>query len=137
MAIRLDIVTPEARILSKKVQVVVVPGVEGELGVLQAHAPLVTTLKPGELRYTEEGSSEEHFFAIGEGVLEITRGSVSVLTDMAVSQEDIDESAVEEALKRAQDALEEKIGDEEIATVQAAIQKSLAQLHVKRRRRRV
>ncbi len=135
MALRLEIVTPEKRTFSDVVDLVVLPGIEGEMGVLENHADLVTTLSPGELRYTKGG--EEHELAVGEGVVEITGKSVAVLTDMAVSEAEIDEAAVAEALERAEAALKEKLGDEEIATVQAAIQKSMAQLHLKRKRRRV
>jgi F-type H+-transporting ATPase subunit epsilon len=134
MGFRLEIVTPEKRTFSDVVDGVVIPGSEGELGVLEGHAPLVTTLMPGELRYTKGG--EEESLAVGEGVVEITRDSVAVLTDLAVTTSDIDEAAVEEALKRAEAALSEKMTDEEIATVEASIQKSLAQLHLKRKRRK-
>lgn len=134
MGFRLEIVTPERRTFSDEVDGVVIPGSEGELGVLEGHAPLVTTLLPGELRYSKGG--EEESLAVGEGVVEITRDRVAVLTDLAVSTSDIDEAAVEEALKRAEAALSEKMTDEEIATVEASIQKSLAQLHLKRKRRK-
>lgn len=135
MPIRLEIVTPEKRTFSDTVDLVVIPGIEGEMGVLENHAPLVTTLAPGELRYTKGGV--EHELAVGEGVVEITGSTVSVLTDLAIGEADIDEAAVQAALDRAEKALQEKMGDEEIATVQAAIQKSMAQLHLKRKRRRV
>jgi len=136
MAMRLEIVTPEERTFSDVVDQVVLPGVEGEMGVLENHADLVTTLSPGELRYTKGG--EEHELAVGEGVVEITGKSVAVLTDLAIGEADIDEAAVAEALERAEEALKsDHMGDEEIATVQAAIQKSMAQLHLKRKRRRL
>lgn len=135
MPMRLDIVTPEKRTFSDSVELVVLPAAEGEMGVLENHTDLITTLIPGELRYTKDG--EEHELAVGSGVVEVTATSVSVLTDMAIREADIDEAAVQEALERAEKALQEKLGDEEIATVQAAIQKSLAQLHLKRKRRRL
>ena len=135
MSMRLEIVTPEEKTFSDDVDSVIAPGIEGEMGLLQQHAALITNLKPGELRYTKNG--EEHELAVGEGILEVTATTVSVLTDLAIREADIDEAAVQEALDRAQKALQEKLGDEEIATVQAAIQKSLAQLHLKRKRRRV
>ncbi|MCB1065856.1 MAG: ATP synthase F1 subunit epsilon [Verrucomicrobiae bacterium] len=133
MAMRLEIVTPERRTFSDVVELVVLPGVEGEMGILEHHAPLVTTLAPGELRYTKGG--EEHELAVGEGIVEITGSSVAVLTDMALNEAEIDEAAVSAALERAEKALLDKIGDEEVATVQASIQKSMAQLHLKRKRR--
>lgn len=136
MAMRLEIVTPEKRTFSDVVEEVVLPGIEGEMGVLENHADLVTTLNPGELRYTKDGKVFE--LAVGEGVVEITGKSVAVLTDLAVSESDIDEAAVAEALERAEAALrDDHLGDEEIATVQAAIQKSMAQLHLKRKRRQI
>lgn len=134
MALQLEIVTPEEKTFSDMVDDVIVPGSEGELGILVNHVPLVTTLKPGELRYRKDG--EEHHLAIGEGLVEITANRVAVLTDLAINEDDIDEAVVEAALQRAKDALEEKISDEEIAAVEATILKSMAQLNLKRRRRR-
>ncbi len=134
MPFQLDIVTPEAKTFSDQVDDVVVPGSEGELGVLANHAPLVTTLKPGELRYHKDG--EEHHLAVGEGIIEVSANGVAVLTDLAIGEADIDEAEVQAALQRAQDALNEKISDEEIAAVEATIMKSLAQLELKRRRRK-
>ncbi len=105
--LKLEIVTPEAKIFSDDVDIVYVPGVEGELGILPRHIPLMTMIKPGELRVTAHG--KETFMAV-------------------------DETAAEAAVKRAQEALHAPhINDEEVASVQAALQKSLAQLHVKRR----
>lgn len=138
MPLKLDIVTPEKNVLSETVDSVMLPGTEGEFGVLPMHVPLVTTLKPGELVYSKNGKSEH--FAIGSGFVEVTGSSVAVLTDMAMGAADIDEKAVQEALDRAQHALEhlkDATQSEEMAAVQAIIQKSLAQLHVKRRRHTV
>ncbi|MEX2580811.1 MAG: ATP synthase F1 subunit epsilon [Verrucomicrobiales bacterium] len=132
---RLDIVTPEQKAFSDEIESVVVPGVEGELGILKSHAPLVTTLQPGELRYLKNG--EETSLAIGTGLVEISNDRVSVLTDMAMEASEVDESAVEKALERAREALAKKRLPEDIAAAQVLIQKSLAQLHVKRRRPRL
>lgn len=132
---RLDIVTPEKKAFSDEIESVVVPGSEGEMGILKSHAPLVTTLKPGELRYLKDG--EEHHLAIGTGVVEISNDRVSVLTDMALEEKEIDEEAVQKALESAQKAMDEKHLPEDVAAVQVLIQKQLAQLHVKRRRRRL
>ena len=137
MALQLDIVTPEKKIFSDTVDTVVIPGVSGEAGLLPNHAPLVTTLAPGELRYVKNG--KEEFLAIGEGFVETSDDNVSVITDLAVADADIDEKAVEEALKRAEEALKSKedggLSPEAINAMQVNIQKSLAQLGVKRRRR--
>jgi F-type H+-transporting ATPase subunit epsilon len=131
--LRLEIVTPEATAYSEDVEMVTLPGVEGELGVYPNHVPLLTILNPGELRVLKGG--KETFLAIGEGFVEITGDSVSVLTDMALEPAVIDEHAAEAAVARAQAAMKEDLGSEEIAAVQASLQKALAQLHVKRRRR--
>lgn len=131
--LRLEIVTPEAKTYSEDVDSVVIPGTDGEMGVLPQHAPLLTSLKPGELRVTKDG--QEIRLAVGEGFAEITHTSVNVLTDMAVKESDIDENAAEEAIKRAEEALRNtSISEEQSAAFAAAIQKSLAQLRVKRRR---
>lgn len=131
--LKLEIVTPEATAYSEDVEMVTLPGSEGELGVYPNHIPLLTTLNPGELRVLKGG--RETFLAIGEGFVEITASTVSVLTDMALEATVIDESAAEEAVARAQKAMKEDLGKEEVAAVQASLQKALAQLHVKRRRR--
>lgn len=131
--LKLEIVTPETTAYSEDVEMVTLPGAEGELGIYPNHVPLLTTLKPGELRVLKGG--KETFLAIGEGFVEITGDSVSVLTDMALEPAVIDEHAAEAAVARAQAAMKEDLGSEEIAAVQASLQKALAQLHVKRRRR--
>jgi F-type H+-transporting ATPase subunit epsilon len=130
--LKLEIVTPEATAYSEDVEMVTLPGSEGELGIYPNHVPLLTTLNPGELRVLKGG--KESFLAIGEGFVEITGSTVSVLTDMAIEPAVIDESAAEAAVARAQAAMKEDLGKEEVVAVQASLQKALAQLHVKRRR---
>jgi len=135
MPIHLEIVTPEKVIYAAEVDSATVPGVEGELGLLPMHAALVTTLAPGELSYTK-GSAVEHL-AVGEGILEVSEKGIRILTDLAVTDAEIDEAEVEAALARAKEALEQRDEDtnpEEIAAVMASIQKSMAQLKIKRRR---
>ena len=131
--LKLEIVTPETTAYSEDVEMVTLPGSEGELGVYPNHVPLLTTLNPGELRVLKGG--KETFLAIGEGFVEITGNSVSVLTDMALDVSAIDENAAEAAVARAKAAMKEDLGSEEIAAVQASLSKAMAQLHVKRRRR--
>ena len=131
--LRLEIVTPEAKAYSEEVEMVVLPGADGELGVYPQHVPVLTTLKPGELRVFKSG--QETSLAVGEGFAEITGDSISVLTDMALESTAIDETAAEAAVARAQAAMKEDLGSEEVAAVQASLQKALAQLHVKRRHR--
>ena len=137
MPLKLEIVTPEKEAYSDEVDSVVIPGADGQIGVLPAHAPLVTTLLPGELVFEKGG--ETHHIAVGEGFVEVADDSVSVMAGIAMAGADIDEDAVEKALKRAQDALEGNTHEDEenFAALQATIAKSLAQLHVKRRRRRL
>jgi F-type H+-transporting ATPase subunit epsilon len=130
--LKLEIVTPEKTAYSEDVEMVTLPGSEGELGVYPNHVPLLTTLNPGELRVLKGG--KETFLAIGEGFVEITASTVSVLTDMALEPAVIDESAAEAAVARAKAAMKDDLGAEEVAAVQASLQKALAQLHVKRRR---
>jgi len=132
--LRLEIVTPESRAYSNDVDMVVIPAVEGEMGVYPMHIPLITEIKPGELVATVGG--KQIALAVGEGFVEITGDKVSVLTDMALEESAIDEAAAEAAIKRAEARLkEDSLGSEESVMVQAAIAKSLAQLNVKRRRR--
>ncbi|MEA3187780.1 MAG: F-type H+-transporting ATPase subunit epsilon [Chthoniobacter sp.] len=131
--LRLEITTPDAKVYSDDVDMVVVPGVEGELGILPRHIPLLTAIKPGELKVTKNGQNT--YLAVGEGFVEVTQERVSVLADMALEEKAIDEAAAQEAVRRAEEAMKHpNIGHEEVAAVQATLQKSLAQLHVKRRR---
>ncbi len=132
---RLEIVTPEAKIYSDEVNSVVLPGSLGEMGVLPSHASLVTTLLPGELRITKGGVTTD--FAVGEGLVEVTGSYVKVLTDLAVSDASIDEAAVQAAVERAQARLKDgvNLSPEEVAMEESVLARSLAQLKVKRKRR--
>ena len=134
--LRLEIVTQDKRAYSDDVDMVVIPAVEGEMGVLPMHVPLMTQINPGELVVTK--GHETFYLAVGEGFVEITQTHVNVLTDMAIEEHAIDEHAAEAAVKRAEEALKtHDLGGEESASVQAALARSLAQLRVKRRRRGV
>ena len=130
--LRLEIVTPDATAYSEDVEMVTLTGADGELGVYPNHVPLLTTLRPGELRVLKGG--RETFLAVGEGFVEVKGDSVSVLTDLALEASNIDENAAEAAVARAQAAMKEDHGSEESAALQATLQKALAQLNVKRRR---
>jgi F-type H+-transporting ATPase subunit epsilon len=112
---------------------VTLPGVEGQMGVLPQHIRLMTQMVPGELIVRKGGHDD--FMAVGEGLVEVTNDRVSIVTNMAVAVDKIDEAAAEEARQRAAARLREKISSEEVASVNAALAKSLAQLHVKRRHR--
>lgn len=131
--LKLEIVTPEAKIYSEDVDMVTLPGTEGEMGIFPMHIPLMTQVAAGEICARRNG--QDHFLAVGDGFAEITGDRVAILTDMAIKADDIDETKAEEARKRAEARLSEKLSDEESATVQAALLNSLAQLKVKRRNR--
>jgi F-type H+-transporting ATPase subunit epsilon len=132
--LKLEIVTPEAKIYSADVEMVTLPGVEGEMGIYPMHVPLMTQVVAGELIARKDGV--DHFVAVGEGFVQVTGTGVAVMTDMAMKADDIDEARAEEARKRAEARLQEKLTDEETASVTAALAHSLAQLKVRRRHQR-
>jgi F-type H+-transporting ATPase subunit epsilon len=131
--LKLEIVTPEAKTYSEDVEMVTVPGSEGEMGIYPMHVPMMTQIVAGAISIRKGG--QEHFFAVGEGFVEITAERVAVLTDMAINADDIDEARAEEARKRAEGRLRERLSEEEMATVTASLAHSTAQLQVKHRRR--
>ena len=131
---KLEIVTPEGPVYSDHVEMVTLPGVEGEMGIYAMHVPLMTQVVPGEIRVKRSG--EEFLLAVGEGFVEITGERVSVLTDMAIKAENIDEAKAEEARRRAEARLQEKISAEDLATVEAALANASVQLQVKRKLKR-
>jgi F-type H+-transporting ATPase subunit epsilon len=130
---KLEVVTPTAVVYSHDVQMVTLPAVEGQLGIYPHHVPVLTRLIPGELIVRRDGVDE--FLAVGGGLVVITARQVAIVTDMAVAVKDIDEAKAEEARQRAAARLQDKVSDEEVATVNAALARSLAQLKVKRRHR--
>ena len=131
--LKLNIVTPEAVTFSEDVEMVTLPGVDGEMGIYPQHVPLMTQIAPGEISVRQQG--RELLLAVGEGFVEITGNYVSVLTDMAMRAENIDEAAAEAARRRAEARLAEKVTAEEEAVVRASLANSIAQLNVKRRQR--
>ena len=131
--LKLEIVTPEAKTYSEDVEMVTLPGSEGEMGIFPMHVPLMTQIASGEIIARKNG--QDHFLAVGEGFVEITGDRVAIMTDMAIKAENIDEAKAEEARRRAEARLAEKLDDEEAALVSAALAHSLAQLKVKRRQR--
>ncbi len=131
--LHLKIVTPEKEILNEEVSEVIVPSVEGELGILPGHADLMAKLKAGEL-IIKNGDKTSHL-AIGGGFIQMIDNSLTILTDLAEHSSDIDEKKVEEARKRAEVALEQKLSGEEYAETLGILERSLAQLKVKRRTR--
>lgn len=129
--LKLEIVTPEGVTYSENVEMVTLPGAEGEMGIYPNHVPLMTQVTAGEVTARREG--REEWLAVGDGFVEVTGEHVAILTDMAIKADNIDEAKAEEARKRAEARLAEKLDDEEAALVNAALAHSLAQLKVKRR----
>jgi F-type H+-transporting ATPase subunit epsilon len=129
--LKLEIVTAEGSAYSDDVEMVTLPGVDGQFGVYPQHVHLMTQMEPGEIIVRKDG--HETFFASGAGLIEVTATSVAILTDLAVQADKIDEAKAEEARRRAEARLKEKLADEEVASINASLARSLAQLRVKRR----
>ena len=129
--LKLEIITPAAKVFSDDVEMVTLPGIDGEMGVYPTHMPLMTQLVAGEVTARKDG--ENIFLAVGDGFVQITGTRVAVLTDMAVRAEDIDKVAAEQALQQAQARLAHKLSDEEAATLQASIAHASVQIKVKQR----
>ena len=132
--LKLEIVTPDAVVYSDDVEMVTLQGVEGQMGIYPQHVRLMTQLVPGEMIVHKGGGDD--FLAVGEGLVEITNDRVAIVTDMAVAAENIDEAKAEEARQRAAARLQEKLSSQDLASVNATLTRSVAQLSVKRRHRR-
>lgn len=131
--VQLKIVTPEREVFKDTCDMVTIPAPGGAIGILPHHARLMSKVSPGELKIKK--GSKEDYLAVGEGFVEVENDSVTIMTDLAKSEHEIDEKLVEEAKQRAQEALAKVVSDEEYATTLSALEKSLAQLKVKRRHR--
>jgi F-type H+-transporting ATPase subunit epsilon len=132
--IKLEIVTPEAKIFSDDVDMVTLTGTEGEMGILPQHMPLMTQLVAGEI--IAQKGKDTIFLAVGDGFVQVTGDRVAILTDMAMKADDIDEAKAEEARQLAEARLSQKITDEEAAHIRAALAHSMTQITVKHRRRK-
>ena len=130
--LKLEIVTPAGTFYSDDVEMVTLPGVAGQMGVYPQHVPLITHMVPGEMIVRKDG--RDLFMATGEGLIEVTAKRVAILTDLAIPADRIDEAKAEEARQRAEARLHDKLSAAEVATVNASLARSLAQLRVKRRR---
>jgi F-type H+-transporting ATPase subunit epsilon len=134
-SLKLEIVTPTGPVYSQDVDMVTLPGGEGEMGVYPMHAPLITLIGDGEI-VARRGGQEDRFLITG-GCADITQERVAILTVFATSEDSIDENEAEKARERAEARLrDEKLSPEETAMVQSAVAHSLAQLNFKRRQRR-
>jgi F-type H+-transporting ATPase subunit epsilon len=125
--IHVDIVSAEGEIFSGAASMVFVPAIQGEIGIAPRHAPLLTTLKPGEVRVQTEGGDEQLFW-VGGGALEIQPHLVTVLADTAARAKDLDEAAALAAKQRAEEALRDRVGAIEVAEAQAELARAAAQL---------
>ena len=132
--LKLEIVTPEAKVFSDDVEMVSLSGIDGDMGIYPDHMPLMTQLAAGEVLVRKGGA--DIALAVGDGFVQVTKERVAILTDMAIKSEDIDEQKAEEAKKRAEVRLAQKLSDEEMATVQASLIHATAQLKVKQRHKK-
>lgn len=131
---QLEIVTAERLVYSEQVNGLVAPGIEGELGILPHHAPLLTTLQPGELRIIKEGQADV-YMAVSGGFLEVMANRVVVLADAAERADEIDEARAQEAVRRAQERLEHRAADIDLEAALASMRRAQSRLKVVRRRR--
>ena len=132
--LRLEIITAERQVFADDINILVAPGIEGELGILPHHAPLMTMLQPGELLIRKDG--EETYMVVTGGFLEVRPDKVIVLADACERAEEIDVTRAEEAKRRAEERLTTRPPDTEAASIEAALRRSLTRLRVAGRRRR-
>ncbi|UCE88098.1 MAG: F0F1 ATP synthase subunit epsilon [Pseudomonadota bacterium] len=135
MTMHVDIVSAEAEIFSGTAEMLVAPAKMGEVGIYPRHAPMMTPLKPGEVRVVREGGQEETFYVSG-GMLEVQAHTVTVLSDTALRAHDIDEAAALEAKQHAEQALKDRTGEMEFAKAQAELAEAVAQLQTIQRLRK-
>jgi len=132
-AINLQIITPEKIVYSETVDMVTVPAVEGEIGILPNHIPIFTKIKPGEI-IVKKGSTEE-YLAITGGFVNVQGGKVSILADYAIRSEDIEISRAEEARKKAEEAMKNKESITNMAIAESELRKALLELKVSQRKK--
>lgn len=132
--IKLEIITAERQVFSDDINTVVAPGVEGELGILPHHAPLITMLKPGEVLIRKD--SEETYLFVSGGFLEVRPDKIIILADACERADEIDIERAEAAKRRAEERLKTRTPESDVAQVQAALIRSLIRLKVAERRRR-
>lgn len=132
MTMHVDIVSAEASIFSGTAEMVFAPAIMGEVGILPRHAPLLTRLKPGEIRIKLPGGEEEFYYVSG-GILEIQPSGVTVLSDTALRAHDIDEAKALEAKQRAEQTLKDKKGEIDYARAESELAEAVAQLNAIKR----
>lgn len=136
MTIHVDVVSAEAEIYSGLAEMVVIPARMGDVGIMPRHAPLLSPLKPGEVRVMKENGEEEAFYVSG-GMLEVQPHTVTVLADTAIRAHDLDEAAALEAKQRAEKMLSDKQADIDYAKAQAELAEAMAQLQALERLRKI
>ena len=134
MSIRVDIVTAERLVFSEEADIVMVPGVDGEMGILPHHEPIMTMIKPGEILIRKGG--EEHSLAVSGGFLEVTPDHITILADAAERADEIDIARAEAAKKRAEESLTGRTAAKtDLANAEASLRRALARLKVAEKRR--
>lgn len=133
MKLTVNVLTPQAQIYAGEAEEVLVPSVSGELGILPNHASLMTRIEPGELIIKAGGKTQS--IAIMGGYIEVNNNTVNVLGDFAIRAEDIEVAKVEQAKQKALKAKEEKVSQEDLATIEADLRRSLLELKVAERRK--
>ena len=136
MTMHIDIVSAEAEIFSGTVEMVVAPAIMGEVGIYPRHTQMMTPLKPGEVHVTKQGGEIESFYVSG-GMLEVQPHCVTVLSDTCVRAHDLDEAAVLEAKRAAEQALQDRKGEMELAEAEAQLAEALAQLQTIKRMKKI
>ncbi len=136
MTIHVDVVSAEAEIYSGLAEMVIIPAQMGDVGIMPRHAPLLSPMKPGEVRVMKENGEEEAFYVSG-GMLEVQPHTVTILADTAIRAHDIDEAAALEAKQRAEKMLSDKQTDIDYAKAQAELAEAMAQLQTLQRLRKI
>lgn len=134
MTMHVNVVSAEKEIFSGTVEAVFAPAMMGEVGIMPRHSPLLTPIKPGEVKVVKEGGEEELIFVSG-GILEVQPHRVTVLADTAVRAHDLDEAAAQAAKERAEQTLADNVSDIEYARAQAELAEAIAQLRTVQRLR--
>ena len=133
--IRVDVVSAEEQLFSGDAEFVVLPGVEGELGIYPRHTPLLTQIKPGAVRIKIPGQADDELVFVQGGFLEVQPARVTVLADTAIRAKDLDEASAQAAKKAAEEAMQNKTSKEEIATAEAELATAMAQIEAIRKMR--
>ena len=130
---QLEIITAEEQVFDDEVEMVVAPGIDGQLGILPHHAPLMTVLQPGEILIRKEG--EDTYLVVTGGFMEVMGNRVTILADACEHSDEIDEARAEEAVERAKERIEHQDSDVQLEQVLASMRRAQVRLNVVRRRR--